>query len=116
MRKKLINKLIQTSFTNNDLNEKNVYIISDNLSQNELKQYLKALKNEIKKRSVYIDLPFSESNNNLKELNNIFPNKKIVIRKNPSLLLGIRVTNNDDIIEMNLKSQFDDIIEHIGNK
>lgn len=111
MNKKLLKQLILASYTNGALDEKNILAITDRLTRAELKQYIKALKQSEKAKTVIVDIPFYDTKS--QNLQSVFPSKKIIVRKDPSLLVGIRVTDNDDVFEMNLKHELDAIIKTI---
>lgn len=115
MNKKLLKQLILISYKNGDLDNQNISQIADKLGRNDLKQYIKALKNAEKLRNVYIESPFEMSKELLAGIKNSFPDKKIVGIKNESLLLGAKVIYNDDVFEMNLKNSLDGIVENIEN-
>ncbi len=115
MNKKLLKQLVLISYKNGDLDNETVSRIADKLGRAELKQYIKSLKNAEKLRNVYIESPFGMQNDIMKELKDIFPDQKIIDKNNPALLVGTRITHNDDIFEMNLKNSLDTIIENIEN-
>ncbi len=115
MNKKLLKQLVLISYKNGDLDNKIVSKIADKLGRNDLKQYIKSLKNAEKLRNVYIESPFEMSNNLKKQMSDSFPGKKIKTVKNLSLLLGTKVVYNDDVFEMNLKNSLDVIVENIEN-
>lgn len=113
MNKKLLKELILLSYKNGDLDNKTVSEIAEKLDRVQLKQYIKALKSAEKLRNVYVDSPFGLQNDTLKELNDIFPNKNIIARKDEGLLLGTRITYNDDVFQMNLKNSLEQIVDNI---
>jgi len=115
MNKKLLKQLVLISYKNGDLDNETVSKIAEKLGRSELKQYIKALKSAEKLRNVYVESPFGMQNDIMKELKDIFPDQKIVESDNPALLIGTRITHNDDIFEMNLKSSLDSIIDQIEN-
>lgn len=114
MKKKLLKQLILESYDKGQLLEEKVLAIADQLDRKELKQYISALKQSEKLRTVFIDTPFDGNAEDLQSLQSIFPDKKIVLRTDPSLLAGTRIVNNDDIFEMNLKHNLDAIMEAIN--
>lgn len=108
MSKKLVKKLIDYSYENNKLNSKNVESVARLLGRRDLNLYIKALKRRERKLSVFIDVPI----NNLSvkgKFKEIFPNKKITWDVDPSLMLGLRIINDDMLFEMNLKNTLDKI-------
>lgn len=115
MNKKLLKQLVLISYKNGDLDNEIVSQIADKLDRGQLKKYIQALKNAEKLRNVYIESPITLGKDAVSEFKSIFPDKKIVMRKNSSLLVGTKITYNDDIFEMNLKNSLDTIVENIEN-
>jgi F0F1-type ATP synthase delta subunit len=117
MTKNQIKKIAEKSFTNKNLNEAVVKGVAKRLKRSELKLYLKELYALENKKTVKVYLP-TDNQENLKELYSIFkkiyPDKKIAIGVDTSLILGIRVENEDDIYELSLKNVFGNLIEHVG--
>lgn len=112
MSKKLVKKLIDYSYKDNKLNSENVESVVQLLGRRHLNLYIKALKRRERKLSVFIDVPLN--NINVKDkFKEIFPNKKIVWSIKPSLMLGIRIINDDMLFEMNLKNTLDKILSYM---
>jgi len=106
---KLLKQLINYSYNNNLLNPKNVNRIAGLLNRSDLKQYIRAIKIQERKLSVFIDVPIN--NVSVKgKFKEIFPNKKIVWNIDPLLMLGAKITNDDMLFEMNLKNTLDKIL------
>ena len=115
MNKKLLKKLAAESFIENSLDEKKIEAISNSLSRKELKIFINELKEQTKKSTVYVQtaLPLKNSDEYLRELENLFPNKKIEFIVDPSLLLGVRIIDNDNIIEINMNNLLHKMKHHI---
>ncbi len=113
MNKKLLKQLVVTSYKNNVLDPEIVTQIADKLNKRELKQYIKALKNAERQRSVFVETPFTNQKFIEDNLREIFPSKKIVVKNDPSLLLGARISYVDDIFNMNLKYSLESIVKTI---
>ena len=112
MSKKLLKQLIDYGYKDNKLSSENVESVAKLLDRSGLNLYIKALKRREKKLSVFIDVPIN--NVNVKgKFNEIFPNKKIVWNIDPSLMLGIRIINDDMLFEINLKDTLDRILSYI---
>jgi mRNA-degrading endonuclease YafQ of YafQ-DinJ toxin-antitoxin module len=116
MKKKLLKQLVLESYDKGHLLEKKALLIADQLDRKELKQYISALKQSEKLRTVFVDMPFDGNDDDMRSLQSLFPDKKIVLRTEESLLAGMRIVNNDDIFEMNLKHNLDAIIEHVAGE
>jgi hypothetical protein len=115
MKKKLLKQLILESYDKGHLLEHKALAIADQLDRKELKQYIAALKRSEKLRTVFVDMPFDGNAEDIQSLQSLFPDKKIVLRTDDSLLAGTRIVNNDDIFEMNLKHNLDAIMESINS-
>lgn len=111
MNSKKIDKLVLASYSNNVLNEKKVFKISTLLSKSDLKKYINGLKLAERKKSLIVSSPIN--NQDLKKFEKLFPNKKILFKKDPSLMLGIRIVDDDMIYEFTLKNSLDKILSHI---
>jgi F0F1-type ATP synthase delta subunit len=115
MNKSLLKELIIASYKNGKLDQAKILSIADQLKRKELKAYIHAIKQAEKKRTVYIEMAEDSTKEQSEELQALFPNKRIVINKNPTLITGMRIQNNDDVFEMNLKHELDAIIEQVQN-
>lgn len=112
MNRQTLKQLVIGSYSNGDLDAKKINKIADLLTKNELRLYIKALKNWEKQNKIIIEVP-ADGRLNVEELQDVFPDKKLVITIDPSLLLGMRLTDNDDLYEMSLRNSLEKITEHI---
>ncbi|MFH1187070.1 MAG: F0F1 ATP synthase subunit delta [Candidatus Levyibacteriota bacterium] len=119
MTKKQIKKLVAGSYSGNNLNELRVRKIADKLTRENLKKYLKSLKNTEKQKRVTIVMPNIEIKDR-REIEKMFKktykDKKISFITDPSLILGLKIINNDLIYELSLNDTFDKINEHLLNQ
>lgn len=111
MDSKKINKLIAASYRNSFLDEKKVNKIASFISKSDLKKYISGLKLVESKKSLIVSSPTNDQD--LKKFRRLFPHKKIVFQKDPSLMLGVRVVDNDLVYDFTLKSSLDKIINYI---
>lgn len=111
MNKNKIDKLVTTSYKNNHLDKKQVNRIASLISKSDLKKYINGLKMVEKKKSLIISTPIN--NSDLEKFTKLFPHKKIIIKKDPSLMLGVEVVDNDIVYEFTLKNSLNKIIDHI---
>lgn len=109
---KLLKQLINYSYNNNLLNPKNVNRIAGLLNRSDLKQYIRAIKIQERKLNIFIDTPINNVDNKDK-FNDIFPDKNITYRNDPTLMLGARVTADDMILDINLNNTLDNIIKFV---
>lgn len=111
MNSKKIDKLVAASYKNDCLDQKKVSKIASLISKSDLKKYINGLKLIEKKKNLIISSPID--NRNLKEFEDLFPHKKIIFKKDPSLMLGVSVIDNDIVYEFTLKNSLDKIISYI---
>jgi hypothetical protein len=105
MKKNLIKKLAEESYTKNTLDSGKILQVSKKLKREELKFYIKSLKNIESKRTVTVTLPSEEGASEIKaHLSKIYPNKRLVFGIDPTLLTGIRVVDFDNEYELSLKN------------
>ena len=113
MTKQQIKRLVKASYNNDLLDEKLVNKISNMLKRNELKQYIRTLKQSIKQNTLYIEVPFNKELIDINKMKEIFDKKNINVKVNPELLVGIRIADNDDIIAINMYDQLNSIMAGI---
>lgn len=111
MTKKIIDKLVADSYKKSALDQKKVNKIATLLSKSDLKRYINGLKLAEKKKSLIISSPMN--NQDLKKFEKLFPNKRIIFKKDPTLMLGMEITDNDIVYEFTLKNSLDKIISYI---
>lgn len=109
MTKKQLKNLVLASYEKNSLNSETVQKIAENLSRNDLKKYINALKINEKKSSVVIVSPETPDTKTVDLFSKIYKNKNVVFETDPSLLLGIKIINNDLIYNMNLKNRLESL-------
>jgi len=112
MTTKDIKKLVLASYTKNKLDEKKVEKIAKLLSIADLKAYIRGLKLEEKKHKVYIALASKTIyNKKRKDLENLYKGKELVVEEDPSLLLGMRILDNDMLYDFSLKDRVNKITQ-----
>ncbi len=111
MKKKIIDKLVAQSYKKDSLDQKTINKISTLLSKPDLKRYINGLKLAEKKKSLIVSSPIN--NQDLKKFQKLFPNKKIIFKKDPSLMLGVTIVDNDMVYEFTLKNTLNKIISYI---
>lgn len=114
MTKKQIQQLAQISYADKQLDEKKVNAIVSKLKRKDLKRYIDALKATEQKRQVIIAIPKKFEAADKIKLEEYFPDKEISYTIDPSLLLGIKIINNDLVYEMSLNKTLEDLIDHVS--
>lgn len=107
MTKKYIKKLAKASYKEEFLDKKIVNRIVPLLSRQDLKTYINMLKLIEKKKAIVVTLP--KKNIKIKDLQKLYPGKKIIYEHDPSLIAGIKITQNDVLYELNLKNSLENI-------
>ncbi len=111
MNKKKIDKLVLASYSDSFLNQKKVNKISTLLNKSDFKKYINGLKLAEKKKSLIVSAPLN--NQDLAKFEKLFPQKRILFKKDPSLILGVRIIDNDIVYEFTLKNSLDKILNYI---
>jgi len=110
--KKLIEQLVQVSYTVGVLNSAIVEKIAAKLTRKQLKAYIRALKTEERRRTIYVEVASEHEKPAVSELEKIFGQKNFRVTENPALLLGLRITDNDDVYNVNLKTSLERIKDY----
>lgn len=104
MTRKKMKLLVNSAYANREFNEKQMSKIVNALNRRELKLFIKLLKTQINKSTVYVTVPSKENQQILKDLEKIFPNKYVIIHEDKSLIAGVKVTDYDMVYNLNLNS------------
>lgn len=115
MKKKIIKLIALKSFARNNLDPIKVKKFSKSMKRKDLRQYIKYLKHYESKNKITIVIPSMEKINkkDLGRFAKLYPNKKIEYLEDPSIILGIRLIDNDLIYDFNLKNTFENITQQI---
>lgn len=111
MNKKKFVQLALASYNGKFLDEKKVNRISSYLSRQDLKKYINALKNLENNKKLIVSVPTESFD--AKTFERLFPDKRIILKTDPSLLLGVKITHNDTEYEFSLKNSLDKIVAYI---
>lgn len=114
MTKKYITQLVLASYKKNNLDEDTVEKIANLLTKTELKEYVRELKSSERKKTVVVVLPYMPNEKDQKKITGGFPNKKIMYMIDSTLMVGIRLIDNDLISEYNLKNTLDEMEKHVA--
>ena len=113
--KKQIEELVQASYKDGKLDESTVKQIADKMNRNMLKMYIGLLKQEERKRIVFVTTPKPLSEKDREKIKSLFSKKKIVEEIDPAMIGGIKVVENDEAFEMDINRTFHDIIRFVNN-
>ena len=114
MDKKTIKKLSLASYANHKLDEKKVNRIVKYLNRADLKIYIKALKLIEKSNTVFVFVPNQYSNLIVNDIKKMYPDKTIIAQIDKSLIAGIKIVNNDEVFESNLKNNINNLVNFIS--
>lgn len=111
MNKKQIKLLALKSFIKNNLDYKKVKTFTGKMTRADLRKYINYLKIIEARNSVTITVPDLDKVKkiDLDKVKKLYPNKKIKYLEDESLILGIKIIDNDLIHDYNLKNTFDSI-------
>jgi len=113
--KKTVKILARKSLKGDLVDEIKVKKLYPLLKREELKAYLRELKELVDKNTVYITLPSDEelSNDARKIFSKNFPGKNVKVSLDPSLIGGVRIKNYDMIYELSIRDQLEEALKSI---
>lgn len=114
MNDKFIKSLANASYTKANLDEKKIERIVKKLTRLELKKYIKALKILEKQKTTYLYLSKIPDNKAVGQFKKMFPDKKIIVKEDKSLIAGIKIINDDQVYEQNIKNTLDNLVNFIN--
>lgn len=115
MTKKQIKQLANFSFSKDLLDGKKVNRVSKLLTRNELKIYIKALKNIENSKKVTLVTPNIKGMGEIvSKLKSLFPDKRIELKEDKTLLAGVKIIDNDNIYDYNLKNTLKNLVGFIN--
>ncbi len=113
MTRKQIKLLAENSFVKKNLDQKKVLKFTKEMRRKELREYLRAIKSIDSKNKVTIIVPSLSKfkKTDLSNLSKIYIGKEIIYKEDPSLLVGVKIINNDIVQDFNLKNSLESINE-----
>lgn len=113
MTKRQVKLLAKSSFLKNKLDSKRVLRISARMKRRELREYVRAIKAIEAENRITIFVPslsqFKKSD--IAELTKLYKGKEIIYKEDPTLMVGIKILNNDLVSDFNLKNSLENIVE-----
>jgi len=113
--KKQIEELVEASYKDGKMDEATIKQIADKLNRNMLKMYISLLKQEERKRIIFVTTPKPLSEKDREKIKSLFSKKKIIEEIDPAMIGGIKVIENDEAFEMDINRTFHDIIRFVNN-
>jgi F0F1-type ATP synthase delta subunit len=112
MRKTDIKKIANASFTREKLDEVKVKKVAKQLKREDLKVYIRELKDIESRKTVQITVPSEEGLSEMKRyFTKLYPDKKLLFGIDETLIGGIRVVDYDNIYELSIKNFLEGSIE-----
>lgn len=115
MKKKPIDELVHFSYVDGMLDRQKVEQIADLLKRHDLKEYITALKKYERQNTIIVSLPSMPEEKEQKKLQTLFPKKRIIYIIDPSLLMGMKVVDNDIIYNETLKNKLEELVDHLSH-
>ena len=113
--KKQIEELVEASYKDGKMDQATIKQIADKLNRNMLKMYISLLKQEERKRIIFVTTPKPLSEKDREKIKSLFSKKKIVEEIDPAMIGGIKIVENDEAFEMDINRTFHDIIRFVNN-
>ncbi len=102
------------SYKNEQLDPEIVDLVANQLSRNELKQYIKLIKQQENKSQVIVAVPKTLKSREQDVIQKLFLGKKIVYTVDSLMLSGIKIVDNDIEYELSLNQIFQDLVMHLA--
>lgn len=114
MTKKQLENLVLQSYSKDLLDAKKVSFIASLLTRFQLKEYIRGLKSFENQKTVNVILSQLPTNEQQKTISRLFPGKRIKYEIDENLLVGIKIINNDEVFDLNLKDTLDNLLSHVS--
>ena len=88
-----------------------IQLTGKNITSINALEFLKNIEND--KRVTVVAAKALENKQLIADFKKIFPDKKIIMKEDKSLILGVKIINKDTIFDFNLKNTLENIVEHI---
>jgi F0F1-type ATP synthase delta subunit len=112
MKRNVIKKLAEASYSKNVLDNGKITRISKKLKKADLKIYIRDLKTLEAKKTVTVTLSSDEGALEIKNhFTKMYPDKKLIFAIDPTLMSGIRIVDYDNEYELSLKGFLENSIK-----
>lgn len=113
MTKKQLKELLGKSYTKDKLDSEKVEMIANVLPRRDLKNYIRGIKTWEKRKNIVISLPYLPSEEEKRKLESLYPKKSLIYDIDPELLVGVRVNENDTIMDFSARNALNNLLEHL---
>jgi F0F1-type ATP synthase delta subunit len=86
----------------------------ESLSRSQLKEFLAALRREMKRRQVHVTLAGEASATVGHSLAKSYPGRELTLAQDAALGGGVRIAAGDDIVDASMRGYIREIIEELG--
>lgn len=114
MDNKLIQQLVEKSFSNDKIDPKIVFSIADRLNRRQLKEYIKKLRKHLIQKTVIIETALPVSAATKLAYEESYKGKTLNFVTNKNLIVGVKIYENDIILSKNLKDTLENIRQYIS--
>lgn len=106
-------QLALQSYKNDHLDQKLVEEIANWLSRKELKDYIRAILREEKKKDVYVNSakPLDQKQKN--QIEEMFKGKRFFYITDPAMISGVKIVYNDSAFEINIDQILSSLLQYI---
>lgn len=110
-----IKKLATIAADNNEV-PKDIYEYAlKHMGKQELKDFLKYYKNALDKKRLYVTSPKEITGEQMKIIKELYNDKDIIVTVEKDLGAGLKIKENDTIIDFSFKKYINDTIEKLKN-
>lgn len=113
MRKAILKDLAKSCASSEKLSNKVVKYILDNLTKQDLKIFLSYYKTELDKKRVYVTASSTIDKDTMIALKNAYKGLDLEINYDKSVGAGIKIQQNDMIVDFTFKKYIEDTIEKL---
>lgn len=113
--KQKIKKIAQIAAMSDTIPQDIEKFVLEILTKQELKDFLRNYKNALDKKRVYISTSTEISKNDILELLPQFKNKEVILTADTTLGGGIKIKQDDTIIDFTFKKYIEDTIDKLKN-
>lgn len=116
MNKNILKKLAKSSIVNGKIEKNIVSFVINKLSKKDIKIYLFHLRNDLKKRQIYVTISSIPSGNVKKDISEIFKNREIIYSIDDKLGAGMEIKYDDNYISISVKKMIEQAISKIEER
>jgi F0F1-type ATP synthase delta subunit len=110
-----VKKLVSLALTPaGDVTDGIAAMLLERLSRSQLKEFLAALRRELKRRHVYVSVAGEPGSAVSGAVAERFPGRELDLSRDDSLGGGVRISAGDDIVDASMRGYIRQIIEELG--